>query len=262
MENYKNTLNEVVVIESSPETYFVYAIRNAIRISKCAYPTAKKVIFKREDVEVRSRKWKLKAVCMKSLKRSKRIEYGTQCAATTDFKRRNLPYCGRETELVNADKIYSRKGLGMVMMCKPCNAYVGVHESGPNKGKAKGRLAGPSLRSLKIRVHAELDRLWSTPEERERMYKDLSEFLSIPEEYTHIGMFGEKTMGKIFQFCHVNKERSGSRIEWHKPGDKCPNKNNQIVSGSSACRGCPEYLHDEKDGYVWCDPDMSYGRLK
>lgn len=146
------------------------------------------------------------------------------------------PYCGRETELVNADKIHSRKGLGMVMMCKPCNAYVGVHESGPNKGKAKGRLAGPSLRSLKIRVHAELDRLWSTPEERERMYKDL---------------------WKI-----VNKERSGSRIEWHKPGDKCPNKNNQIVSGSSACRGCPEYLHDEKDGYVWCDPDMSYGRLK
>ena len=52
MENYKNTLNEVVVIESSPETYFVYAIRNAIRISKCAYPTAKKVIFKREDVEI------------------------------------------------------------------------------------------------------------------------------------------------------------------------------------------------------------------
>lgn len=52
MENYKNTLNEVVVIESSPETYFVYAIRNAIRISKCAYPTAKKVILKREGVEI------------------------------------------------------------------------------------------------------------------------------------------------------------------------------------------------------------------
>lgn len=52
MENYKNTSNEVVVIESSPETYFVYAIRNAIRISKCAYPTAKKVILKREGVEI------------------------------------------------------------------------------------------------------------------------------------------------------------------------------------------------------------------
>lgn len=53
MKNYKNTLNEVVVIESSPETYFVYAIRNAIRISKCAYPTAKKVILKREGVEIK-----------------------------------------------------------------------------------------------------------------------------------------------------------------------------------------------------------------
>lgn len=52
------------------------------------------------------------------------------------------PYCGRETELVNADKIYNRKGLGMVMMCKPCNAYVGVHEAGPNKGKLKAGLRG------------------------------------------------------------------------------------------------------------------------
>lgn len=108
------------------------------------------------------------------------------------------PYCGRETELVNADKIYSRKGLGMVMMCKPCNAYVGVHESGPNKGKAKGRLAGPSLRSLKIRVHAELDRLWSTPEERERMYKDLSEF----SLYT----------GRIHTYRYVWREDDGKSI--------------------------------------------------
>ena len=48
------------------------------------------------------------------------------------------PYCGRETELVNADKIYSRKGLGMVMMCKPCNAYVG----GQIREKLKAGLRG------------------------------------------------------------------------------------------------------------------------
>jgi hypothetical protein len=172
------------------------------------------------------------------------------------------PYCGRETKLVNADEIYKRKGLGMVMMCKPCNAYVGVHGTGPNKGKALGRLADASLRSLKMRVHAELDRLWVTPEERKKMYEDLSEFLNLPPEYTHIGMFGEKTMGKVFQFCHVNKSRSGSNIEWHKPGDECQNKNSKIVCGSSACHGCPSYLHHDKDGYVWCDPDMSYGFLK
>lgn len=48
----KNVLNEIIIIESSPETYFVYAMRNAIRIAKCAYPTAKKVILKRDGVEV------------------------------------------------------------------------------------------------------------------------------------------------------------------------------------------------------------------
>lgn len=91
MENYKNTLNEVVVIESSPETYFVYAIRNAIRISKCAYPTAKKVIFKREDVEVEISEMETESSLYEKFKEKQRIEYGTQCAATTDFKRRNLP---------------------------------------------------------------------------------------------------------------------------------------------------------------------------
>lgn len=109
MENYKNTLNEVVVIESSPETYFVYAIRNAIRISKCAYPTAKKVIFKREDVEVEI------------------------------------------SEMETESSLYEK--------------------------------------------------------------------------------FKEKQKNRVWNLM-------------------------------SACRGCPEYLHDEKDGYVWCDPDMSYGRLK
>lgn len=47
-----NKLNEVVIIESSTETYFIYAIRNAIRIAKAAYPPAKKVLFRRDGVEV------------------------------------------------------------------------------------------------------------------------------------------------------------------------------------------------------------------
>lgn len=171
------------------------------------------------------------------------------------------PYCGRETKLVDAEKVYRKKGFGMIMLCEPCMAWVGVHKSGPNKGKALGRLAGPYLRSLKMRVHAELDRLWETPEERKEMYEKLSEFLNIPKEYTHIGMFGEKTMGKVFQFCIINKERSGSNIEWHNMNEMCPNKVSQIASGSRACRGCPEYLHDDGT-YVYCDKDMSYGNLK
>lgn len=45
-------LNETVVIESSTSTYFMSAIRNAVRISKAAHPIVKKVLFRRDHVEV------------------------------------------------------------------------------------------------------------------------------------------------------------------------------------------------------------------
>lgn len=56
---------------------FVYAIRNAIRISKCAYPTAKKVIFKREDVEVEISEMETESSLYEKFKEKQRIEYGT-----------------------------------------------------------------------------------------------------------------------------------------------------------------------------------------
>ena len=87
------------------------------------------------------------------------------------------PYCGRETELADADKIYKTKGLGMVRLCRSCFAWVGVHTSGPNKGVAKGRLANTSLRGLKVKMHAEFDRLYNNQEEKEEAYRTLSEFI-------------------------------------------------------------------------------------
>lgn len=41
-------------------------------------------------------------------------------------------------------------------------------------------------------------------------------------------------------------------------GEICPycGRETELVNADKT------YLHDEKDGYVWCDPDMSYGRLK
>lgn len=172
------------------------------------------------------------------------------------------PYCGRESELVDVGKIYGRKDLGLARMCRSCNAWVEIHKDGPDKGKARGRLADPSLRSLKSRVRAELDHLWNTSIEESKMYDALSEVLNIPREYTSIDMLGERSMSNVLSFCMTYKEMSGSNIGWYRTGEKCPNKNGQIVCGTGACRGCPEYIHDDKDGYVWCDPDMSYGKIK
>lgn len=170
------------------------------------------------------------------------------------------PYCKGKAQLINADEIYCEKGLGEVMICRPCQAWVGVHKSGPNAGRAKGRLAKASLRSLKTRIHAEFDRLWSTNEERKEAYTGLSEHLGLPREFTHIGMFSEKTMGKVLEFCMMNADRTGANLKWTRLDADCPEKTS-LKSGSSACRGCPCYVMDDQT-YVWCDTDLSYGRLK
>lgn len=52
------------------------------------------------------------------------------------------PYCGRETELVNADKIYSRKGLGMVMMCNHATLMSVFMNQGRIREKLKAGLRG------------------------------------------------------------------------------------------------------------------------
>lgn len=172
------------------------------------------------------------------------------------------PYCGSETELADADKIYKTKGLGMVRLCRSCFAWVGVHTSGPNKGVSKGRLANSSLRGLKVKMHAEFDRLHNNQEERAEAYRKLSEFMGLPPEYTHIEMLSEKSAGKLFDFCIENKNKTGSNILKKKSGCKCEARSNRIEIGSSACHGCPEFLFHSQDGGVYCDKDMSYGHLK
>lgn len=80
------------------------------------------------------------------------------------------PYCGRETELA---ELIRYTEIGMVRLCRSCFAWVGVHTSGPNKGVAKGRLANASLRGLKVKMHAEFDRLYNNQEEKEEAYRTL-----------------------------------------------------------------------------------------
>lgn len=168
------------------------------------------------------------------------------------------PYCGKETELVDGNDYYKQKGFGMLYVCRPCNASVGIHMSGDKKGQAKGRLSNPSLRSLKRRAHLEFDRLWESKKERKEIYADFSSYMNLPEEYAHIGMLGEKSMPKVFDYC---MSKGKADIRKRNAGDKCPDKNNLMECCSSACRGCPSYLHS--DGvHVWCDPDVSYGVLK
>lgn len=112
------------------------------------------------------------------------------------------PYCKSKTKFVDSSEVYYGKSFGMIYLCKPCEAYVGVHKG---TAKALGRLANKSLREAKKKAHYWFDQLWKSPRntvrdmvrERVRRYKWLSKQLGIPKEYTHIGMFGNETCHRV-----------------------------------------------------------------
>lgn len=116
------------------------------------------------------------------------------------------PYCQGGTEYIDSSQIYG-KSYGMVYICRPCDAYVGVHD-GTNQ--ALGRLANKELRYWKKQAHAFFDPLWqrkikvaciSRTQARKSAYKWLSKELGIPHEYTHIGMFDIKECQKTVEIC-------------------------------------------------------------
>lgn len=107
------------------------------------------------------------------------------------------PYCKAKSVLINSIEVYG-KDYGMMWRCKPCDAYVGCHK-GTND--ALGRLANKELRVLKMEAHKYFDLIWKNKNlTRSDAYKWLSEKLSIEPEYTHIGMFSEKTLKDVIYF--------------------------------------------------------------
>ncbi len=108
------------------------------------------------------------------------------------------PYCNQPSKLIDSEVIYG-KSFGLIYLCEKCRAYVGVHK---NTTEAKGRLANATLRALKKETHFYFDKIWDgNKRERRKAYAWLSRMLEIPAEYTHIGMFGEKTCKKAILYC-------------------------------------------------------------
>lgn len=108
------------------------------------------------------------------------------------------PYCKKETEFIDSVKIYG-KSYGMVYYCADCKAWVGVHK---DTGKALGRLANDKLREAKKAAHAAFDPIWKQKiMTRSAAYQWLADQLSLPANYTHIGMFKADTCEKVVRVC-------------------------------------------------------------
>lgn len=103
------------------------------------------------------------------------VKSGKECA-----------YCGKPTVYVDSIEVY-RKSYGMIYLCRPCKAWVGVHDG---TDKALGRVANAELRGWKKKVHSVFDPVWKSGKRRRASaYHILANLMAIPPDECHIGMF-------------------------------------------------------------------------
>lgn len=112
------------------------------------------------------------------------------------------PYCNSKTKVVSEEFIYGKNYKGRSIICcsnyPECDAYVGTHEE---DGSSLGRLAKKPLRQYRNAVHHNFDKLWKEKYlTRNEAYEQLSEYLAIPFELTHTGMFGIETCKKAIEW--------------------------------------------------------------
>lgn len=109
------------------------------------------------------------------------------------------PYCNSKTKLISGDEIFPvGSGFGHLMLFKcsrGCDAYCGSRVYQGVRQSA-GSIANKYLRELRKECHRLFDTKWkSKPNEklaRRQAYVWLQNFMNLPDELAHIGMFEEE----------------------------------------------------------------------
>lgn len=119
----------------------------------------------------------------------------------------HCPYCGKETDLIDSIKVY-QESHGLIYYCKNgCEAWVGVH-SGTDK--SLGTLAKKELRKLRHECHKFIDPMWKVKKEatgittksaRAKLYRWISELLSIEREAAHVGYLNSQQCKTLIEEC-------------------------------------------------------------
>ena len=132
------------------------------------------------------------------------------------------PYCNAPAVLTDSAEVYHGNSFGMIWLCRPCQAWVGVHKG---TDKPLGRLANKELRDWKMRAHAVFDPIWEAKLRHRRAggagksgrasggpsykkayargagYKWLAQQLGIDKKDCHIGMFDVETCKRVVEMC-------------------------------------------------------------
>lgn len=119
------------------------------------------------------------------------------------------PYCQTDAVLTDSAEVYHGRSYGMIWLCRPCNAYVGVHKNSKNHAPL-GRLANAELREWKVKAHAAFDPIWrmmmireriSKSQARKKTYLWLGSQLRIAYPQCHIGMFDVDQCKRVVEIC-------------------------------------------------------------
>jgi len=123
----------------------------------------------------------------------------------------NCDYCHDSAVLVDSAEVYGGRSYGLIWLCRPCGAYVGIHKDSKDH-KPLGRLANAELRAAKVNAHSVFDPLWkrkmdkegcSKKEARKAGYYWLSKQLGISMKECHIGMFDVSMCKRVVEVCRV-----------------------------------------------------------
>lgn len=115
-------------------------------------------------------------------------------------------YCSQSTDYIDSIEIYG-KSYGMVYLCRPCDAFVGVHKG---TDKAKGSVANYELREVRKQAHRYFDQLWKRKMFKENLtqkyarnkaYKWLAETMEIDRKCCHIGMMDLSQCKQVIEIC-------------------------------------------------------------
>ncbi len=117
------------------------------------------------------------------------------------------PYCRQPAELVDSIAVYERS-YGMLWMCRPCEAWVGVHKDS-KEHKPLGSLANAELRRARQLAHKAFDPHWlklideglSKSQARKRVYQRLAGELGIDVKDCHIAQSDDRRCWLVMTIC-------------------------------------------------------------
>lgn len=116
------------------------------------------------------------------------------------------PYCGQEAVFTDSSEVYQGQSYGMIYLCRPCEAWVGVHKG---TDRALGRLANRDLRQATMAAHAAFDPFWKTGVmTRSVAYCWLARKLRINPKDCHIGMFDEAQCWRVVSICSRHRSNA------------------------------------------------------